>query len=133
MTNHSASIPFKFHEKIDESYIYEMYGEDYTYIQTIFETVLDDYDSNLDLITGYYKEGNIEMLRKTIHKIKPSFGFIGMLEVQKQCQSFENLCLQPKDVEMMKTAFQKLTELLIEAKNILMNEQQKLIQYNSTT
>ena len=57
-------------DKIDAAYIYEMYENDYPYIQTIFKAILDSYDEDLATIHDNYRKNNLELLRKSVHKIK---------------------------------------------------------------
>ena len=78
--------------EFDANYLNSLYGDDYNYLQEVFDTVLHDYQSLTDNIEYSYSSGNLNALRSAVHKIKPVFGFVGLTTVQQQCQQFEQIC-----------------------------------------
>ena len=83
MNNLSAINSFIFNAEIDTNYLQSLYGDDYVYLQEIFATVLNDYESLTDNIEYSYSSGNITALKAAVHKIKPVFGFVGLTAVQQ--------------------------------------------------
>jgi len=108
-----------------------MYDEDYQYIEVIFEKVLDSFDENLQAII-YNRDKNLELLRKSVHKIKPSFGFVGLPIVQEKCQDFETKCQIATSVNELDTDFAALLKSLQEAKAIIAEEYGRLKSFNQT-
>lgn len=88
---HSSSI-FVFSDKFDAAYIYNMYEDDYLYIESMFKAVLDHFDEDLAAIQNNYGQKDIDLLRKSVHKVRPAFGFAGMPVVQEKCKAFESKC-----------------------------------------
>jgi HPt (histidine-containing phosphotransfer) domain-containing protein len=130
MQDHTPSSNFTFSEKIDSDYIYNMYEDDYPYIESMFKTVLDHIDEDRDSIVTYYKEQQLDLLRKAVHKIKPAFGFVGMPAVLERCKSFENKCYQVASTEELAADYQELIAELQDATMIIANEHKKLVTYN---
>ena len=91
MNNLKVSNAFVFNAEIDTNYLNSLYGDDYIYLQEVFDTVLKDYQSLTDNIEYSYTSGNLTALRSAVHKIKPVFGFVGLTVVQQQCQHFEQI------------------------------------------
>ena len=130
MQDHTPSNTFTFSEKIDAEYIYNMYEDDYPYIESMFKTVLDHIDEDRDSIVTYYKEQQLDLLRKSVHKIKPAFGFVGMPAVLEKCKSFENKCYQVASTEELDKDYRDLLTELEDALMIIANEHKKLVSYN---
>ena len=86
------TIPFQFDRRIDASILYSLYENDYLYIEEIFKTTLKHYDADVNAFETHQQAGSVEGLKRSVHKIKPVFGFIGMPEVQESCQAFEDKC-----------------------------------------
>jgi len=124
------SAPFTFSEKIDSEYIYNMYEEDYPYIESMFKTVLDHIDEDRDSIVTYFKEQQLELLRKSVHKIKPAFGFVGMPVFLEKCKAFENKCYQVASTDELEKDYQDLLSELEDAIQVIANEHKKLVSYN---
>jgi len=130
MQSQPSSNPFTFSEKIDAEYIFNMYEDDYSYIESMFKTVLDHIDEDRDSIVTYYKEQQLELLRKSVHKIKPAFGFVGMPAVLEKCKSFENKCYQVAGTDELEKDYLELLTELDDAVLVIANEHKKLVSYN---
>ena len=131
MSGQTSVNTLTFNDKIDAAYIYEMYENDYPYIETIFKAILDNYDEDLAAIQDHYRNKNLELLRRSVHKIKPTFGFAGMLSVQEKCREFENKCQAAISISEIEMDFSEWMKQLEEAGIIIMEEHRKLKSFNS--
>ena len=125
-----SSHPFTFSDKIDADYIYGMYENDYPYIESMFKAVVDHFDEDLATIRNNYAQNNIELLRKSVHKVRPSFGFAGMPAVQEKCSEFENKCHAAKFINELDADFQEFIKCLEEAGTVIIEEYKKLKSFN---
>jgi HPt (histidine-containing phosphotransfer) domain-containing protein len=121
---------FIFSHTIDSAYLHDMYEEDYAYIEVIFEKVLDTFDENLHAIHESHHKKNLELLRKSVHKIKPSFGFAGLPAVQEKCKDFESKCQAVASTNELDAHFAALLKSLHEAKAIITEEHRRLKSFN---
>lgn len=131
MNNPSAVNYFIFNAEIDTNYLQSLYGDDYVYLQEVFSTVLNDYESLTDNIEYSYTSGNLTALRAAVHKIKPVFGFVGLTAVQQECQQFENTCGTVTSPDMLARDFEVLKNKIILSKLVLEEEKKKLEIFNS--
>ena len=131
MNNPSAINSFIFNAEIDTNYLQSLYGDDYVYLQEVFSTVLNDYESLTDNIEYSYTSGNLTALRAAVHKIKPVFGFVGLTAVQQECQQFENTCGTVTSPDMLARDFEVLKNKFILSKLVLEEEKKKLEIFNS--
>ncbi len=122
---------FIYSDGIDTAYLNSLYGDDYLYVQEVFDTVLKDYKSLTDNIEFSYTSGDLTGLRSAVHKIKPVFGFVGLTGVQQECQQFENNCNKAVSLDSLGKDFDLLKEKLLNTRYILEEEMKKLENFNS--
>jgi HPt (histidine-containing phosphotransfer) domain-containing protein len=123
---------FIFSHTIDAAFLHEMYEEDYQYIEVIFEKVLDGFDENLQALQDNHRDNNLELLRKSVHKIKPSFGFVGLPAVQEKCRDFEAKCQAATSIHELDADFAALMKSLQDARTIITEEYSRLKSFNQT-
>jgi HPt (histidine-containing phosphotransfer) domain-containing protein len=131
MNNQKIANAFVFNTEIDKNYLESLYGDDYIYLQEVFNTVLNDYQSLTDNIEYSYSSGNLTALKAAVHKIKPVFGFVGLTDVQQQCQQFEKICNSAGSPNELAGDFETLKNKLSQSKQILEEEKKKLELFNS--
>jgi HPt (histidine-containing phosphotransfer) domain-containing protein len=131
MNNLKTANPFNFNAEIDANYLNSLYGDDYIYLQEVFETVLVDYQSLSDNIEYSYSSGNLAALRSAVHKIKPVFGFVGLTTVQQQCQQFEQICGTVSSPDHIAGDFETLKNKIFQSKQLIEEEKKKLEIFNS--
>jgi HPt (histidine-containing phosphotransfer) domain-containing protein len=131
MNNLTAINSFIFNTEIDTNYLQSLYGEDYVYLQEVFATVLNDYESLKDNMEYSYSSGNLASLKSAVHKIKPVFGFVGLTAVQQECQQFEDACGTASSPDLLARDFEQLKNRISQSKQILEEELKKLEIYNS--
>ena len=131
MNNLKTANAFVFNTEIDVNYLNSLYGDDFVYLQEVFETVLSDYQSLTDNIEYSYSSGNLVALRSAVHKIKPVFGFVGLTAVQQQCQLFEQICGAAGSPDILAGDFETLKNKIFQSKQIIEEEKKKLEVFNS--
>ena len=127
------TIPFQFDRRIDAGILYSLYENDYLYIEEIFKTTLKHYDADVEAFETHQQAGSVEGLKRSVHKIKPVFGFVGMPAVQDCCQDFEDKCAVDSRYSGDISRFRKIAEQFKECKKIIEADLQKLSAYNNTT
>jgi HPt (histidine-containing phosphotransfer) domain-containing protein len=131
MNNLKTANAFVFNPEIDRNYLFSLYGDDYNYVQEVFETVLCDYQSLIENIELGYSSGNISALKAAVHKIKPVFGFVGLTAVQEQCQEFEKICGTVSSQDQLAGEFETLKNKIFQSKQLIEEEKKKLELFNS--
>ena len=131
MNNLKTANAFVFNTEIDVNYLNSLYGDDYNYLQEVFNTVLEEYVSLTDNIEYSYSSGNLTALKSSVHKIKPVFGFVGLTEVQQLCLRFEQICGTVSSVDQLAGDFETLKNKIFQSKQIIEEEKKKLELFNS--
>jgi len=131
MSNYNNGKLFVFNDEINEQSMQDLYGDDYHYIEEVFETVLKEYQLLYTNITAAYALQDTAALKAAVHKIKPIFGFTGLLLVQQQCQQFENICQSAPTFDSVMNDFGSLKNSLVKSKTLIEDEKKKLEIFNN--
>ena len=124
-------MSLNFNRQIDRDFIISMYEEDYPYISEVFETTLNQLIPDIAILKKAYINGDLESLRKQVHKIKPAFGFAGLRDTEAICQQFEDDCISAGSTETLADRYGALIKLLDESCSIIQQEIEKLKAYKN--
>jgi HPt (histidine-containing phosphotransfer) domain-containing protein len=96
-----------------------------------FSDVLMEYDDFVQQINTSYEQGDRPALKSAVHKIKPLFGFVGLLTLQSECQDFENSCLHAEEGALA-AKFTNLKSKLLNIRTLIETEKERLLQFNNS-
>jgi HPt (histidine-containing phosphotransfer) domain-containing protein len=130
MNNPLSDNTFVFSPPIDSLYLVDLYAGDFTMIGETFADVLNEYDDFVQMICTCYEQGDKSALKSAVHKIKPLFGFVGLLSLQTQCQDFENSC-QYAAPTVLANDFNLLKDKLMQVRSIIEHEKERLESFNN--
>jgi hypothetical protein len=123
---------FSFNKLIDTAVLFDLYENDYTYIEKIFQTALVNIESDLERVRLSHRFEDGEGLRKAIHKLKPTFGFLGMPFLERECSSFEKKCTIAQSTGELSVELDLLLAQIDEGKRAVEDDYRKLIIFNKT-
>ena len=121
-----AHKKFIFNEKIDTDYIHSLYEDDYAYIIEVFGGSLETLKEEFSHFTSAFESSDIGALKKASHKIKPLFGFTGLLQHQELVERFERLCANTNNTSNVTMQYIEMMEVIKEAKSILKEDYNRL-------
>lgn len=121
---------FIFNENIDSEFLFSMYEDDFSYIEEIFKTTLDQLNVVILDIPVSFNNQDVEGLRKIIHKIKPAFGFTGLLNTQKACKDFEDACINIKEADQLTNLYLPFWTVISESMETMQNQYDQLKEFN---
>lgn len=130
MSHNSTHNSFIFNQNFDTKFIFSLYEDDFGYIEEIFGITLEQLLPDLEQVRTAQESGDRENLRKAVHKIKPSFGFVGLLSSQEACKNFEGLCNPDTPVETLETNYNQLWTILLDSKTLITEEYQRIQEFN---
>jgi hypothetical protein len=122
---------FIFNENIDEDHIFGLYELDYAYIAEVFNNSVEALKEENGHFTSAYESSDIPALKKATHKIKPLFGFTGLLHHQEMIARFEHLCEGASSTSNITIQYMELIELIKDGRNILKEECNRLTEFIS--
>ncbi len=130
MSHHTEPKLFIFNNKIDRQALSELYEDDFAYIEEIFSITLTQLRGDLNLLRKAYESGDLAELKKTAHKIKPSFGFVGLPRQQEQCKNFEDICSSVSDTNELNNQYFQLESMIEEYTRIIEDDYVRLKEFN---
>lgn len=116
---------------MDKDTLYGLYTDDFPYIEEIFATTLQHFDADFGAVQSAYENGHTEDLKKAIHKIKPTFGYMGLLETQAMCKQFEDRCANAASTAQISKEYTSIKNMLLEAKDIIQSDYLRLKAFNA--
>ena len=109
-----------------------MYDDDYAFVQEIFSNTLAELSEGIPLLDSAFHSGDISQIRKIIHKIKPSFGFLGLLSIQETLEHFEASCTLYDSTAALESYFFEIRKEIAGGFEIIGNEVQALKEFNTS-
>ncbi|MEO8582330.1 MAG: hypothetical protein ABI415_00965 [Flavitalea sp.] len=129
MKHQPGDKKFIFDENIDKEFIYSLYEDDYTYITEVFYSCLESVNEGIPVLHHAFELGDVLMVKQAAHKLKPVFGFTGLLNQQDTIGIFENVCVNISAIDVVKNEFEELMNQIIRGRNILEKEGKRLQQF----
>ena len=126
-----AHKKFIFNENIDEDHIHDLYEYDYAYIAEVFNSSLDVLKEETGHLASAYESSDIPSLKRATHKIKPVFGFTGLLHHEEMTARFEHLCETASSTSNITMQYMELIEMIKEGRNILKDDCNRLTEFIS--
>lgn len=122
------SIPerFIFNAKIDQDWLYSLYEYDYPYMTEVFSSSLESLKEELPALINAYESFDLAGLKRGMHKIRPIFGYTGLITHQEQIARFENACGNASSASNLTMQYIETIEHIQEGKNIIQEEYSRL-------
>lgn len=96
MNTETLHKPFIFREPYHAEKLFELYEDDYKYIEDVFLLTLFSLKSDLADLRDIQSRRDLRACQKQIHKIKPSLGYVGLERSQDHCRELEDKCKNAK-------------------------------------
>jgi hypothetical protein len=109
----------------DASHLATYFLNDHKIIAEIFLVSNETMPDDLDMLRNAFEAKDLYLIREAIHKIKPSYKFVGLLKLDKEVGQFYDLCLGATSVEELLVKYGELWPKLIQARELI-GEQVKL-------
>lgn len=86
------STGFVYNEQLNAVILDELFGTDYDYVITVFESVVKELTLQWKELEVAYRDNNIQCLRATAHKCKTLYAYTGFCSMQSRLKLVEELC-----------------------------------------
>ena len=83
---------FTFDDKLDQTFLASLYGDDFEYAREVFEGFLSETKPEFDKIKNDYRQNDLKNMRQKLHKIKPTFGFVGLTALTGKTETVIAAC-----------------------------------------
>ena len=130
MYNEDQKIVFLFSPELDNAFLQELYGDDLQQAEMVFESSVQQLRNEQQLAEARLHDGDIQGLKKVIHKMKPLLGYMGMNEIMEEFAAFEQTCIQIETAAEAEEGFYHIKAITLEAVKKADKEIKRLKQHN---
>lgn len=92
-------------KKLDADFLQSIYDNDNEHASIVFEQFLSSYTGQIKEMEEAFKAGDINLFRQKIHKIKPTFSFVGLTQLTKQAAAIESKCIEISNIQNLNKLF----------------------------
>jgi hypothetical protein len=85
-------MAFTFDKKLDQTFLESLYGGDLQYARDVFEGFLSDTKNEFEKIKNDYQQNSLENMRQKLHKIRPTFSFVGLTALTEKTETIIGAC-----------------------------------------
>jgi hypothetical protein len=85
-------MSFSFNNKLDQAFLYTLYEDDLLYAQEVFKGFLSATRTEFDGIKDDYTQNALKNMRQKLHKIKPTFSFVGLTGLTEKTELIIAAC-----------------------------------------
>ncbi len=85
------------------------------FVIEMVEMFLAKTPAEVELVENYYKNKDWDELRQIAHKIKPTFGYVGLKDIQATLATIENNCGSKTDLDKLKVLIDKVLQVSAKA------------------
>jgi HPt (histidine-containing phosphotransfer) domain-containing protein len=82
---------FNYNPRLDKNLLYDLYGDDMDYAREMFDTFLKKSLPEVALLKRQLTTENWTELGRLAHKLKPSFGMVGLKDLEDKMQGIEDM------------------------------------------
>lgn len=119
---------FVFNPLINVQYLEEIYGDDLSIVQIMFESFLEDSIPIWEKILNVINSQNYKQVSEMTHQIKPSFSMVGLPFLHPKIQEFELYAKENPELNILLSKYQSLSIDINEGKLVIEEELKKLNQ-----
>ncbi len=120
-----------FSDHFNQLYLEQLYCGDLQGAEEVFQSAVREISSEMALAAVLFDQGDVNGVRKVYHKIKPLFGYVGLLPVQEQVQQFEDDCQRHAATGDLLHAFNQVNDTILDAMHLIREEQIKIRTFNN--
>jgi HPt (histidine-containing phosphotransfer) domain-containing protein len=130
MTDPIKVSAFHYSEGFDVRFLEDLYAGDTIMAEEIFHSSLEQLEESICAADLHVILKDIESLRRIMHRMKPVFGYVGLLFVQELVQQFEDRCDPSRKMEELINAWYYLRQIMCDSMRLAKHECVRLSEYN---
>jgi len=115
-------MAFAFDNRLDQPFLESLYGDDFQYAQEVFEGFLATTKTEFERIKDDYRQNEVKNMRQKLHKIKPTFGFVGLTELTEKTEMIIAACDASSNTSEIETGCSALFKEIEDSFLLIENE-----------
>lgn len=116
-----------FSDDIDRATLDSLYGGDQDHLKIMIKLFLKNTPKDLRQMKMAMQKGDLDTVEKVVHKLKPTFKMVGLGEVSKQANVFEEKLNKAKETVALNKEYRKFSNSVEKAIKVISIEQKNLL------
>jgi HPt (histidine-containing phosphotransfer) domain-containing protein len=116
----------EYDSRLDCNFLYSLYENDKEHAAIVFEQFLLGYPAQAAELEESFKAGDVLVLKQRIHKMKPTFSFVGLTALTEKAGQIEKRCADANNINDITDLYQSFKNDLTEFIPIVEAEFEKL-------
>jgi PAS domain S-box-containing protein len=122
---------FKFNKRLNADLLADLYGKDMSYAYVMFEMFLTTALPEFDTLKTAISEKNIAEIARLAHKLKPTFGMVGLSDMEEKMQALEHAAKKKEAPSVWQPLFDDVEKNMDNAVNAVRRDFDKLKKYET--
>lgn len=123
--------PFIFNPQLDHEFLNAMYENDIVYAEEVFSAFLEQTRNEFGQVRNCYSNNDWQCLRQKLHKIKPTFSFVGLTALSEKCEEMIAACDHEADIKSRTLLWEKLEQEIEQSFRTVESELARMKTYTS--
>jgi len=119
-------MAFVFDTKLDQTFLESLYGDDFQYAQEVFASFLADTKTEFEGIKSDYRQNSLKTMRQKLHKIKPTFSFVGLTSLTERTETIIAACDRSSNTKEIETGCTALFKEIEDSFLLIENELRRM-------
>lgn len=120
------NTPLTYDCRLDSAFLETMYENDKEDAAFGFEQFLNSYDSQFTELEQSFETGDVSMFRQKIHKLKPTFSFVGLTAITAKAEVIEKRCYETSEITAINDLYHDFKTNLFELIPVVKDEFDRL-------
>lgn len=113
-------------ERLDSAFLESIYENDKEDAAFGFEQFLKSYPAHFSELELCFENGDLMLFRQKIHKLKPTFSFVGLTNVTAKAEMIERICDSTGEFDSINELYKDFKNTLIELIPVVKEEYNRL-------
>ncbi len=117
---------FKYDQRLDAAFLQSIYDDDLEHAAISFEQFLLKHPVQLKEVEDSFTAGDIITFKQKLHKLKPTFSYVGLTKITAEAEIIEKLCNEIHDLNVISGLYVGLKQHLNELMPVVEQEFERL-------
>jgi HPt (histidine-containing phosphotransfer) domain-containing protein len=117
---------FKYDQRLDADFLQSIYDDDIEHAAISFEQFLLKFPAQLKEMEDSFLAKDIITFRQKLHKLKPTFSYVGLTKITAKAEKIERLCNETPDFDVISGLYVDLKQHLDDYIPIIKAELERL-------
>jgi HPt (histidine-containing phosphotransfer) domain-containing protein len=103
---------FEYDQRLDVDFLQSIYDDDMEHAAISFEQFLLKIPAQLKELEDSFVTNDVAVFRQKLHKLKPTFSYVGLTKITADAEKIERLCNETTDFDVISGLYVDLKQHL---------------------